>query len=367
MSATKNPKFLATSQPGLFFEDSHIGQMKKKVWEASDEEIDKMLKEFEIPSPPEFGIPGTYIQNTPRHALIEKRRKNDVVLIPVGCSENHGMHTCSAMDTFFVTSICEGVRRYTAKRGAAVNLAMPPLLYGCHPLHHIGMPGTISVTETVAIDFLCDVMLGLWNDGFRKMILINNHGQLWVLESALQQFSKRFQLPGVYRVIDWHRAVREFFRTKDRGGVFDSNFCHADEAETSLGLLLFPEGMVNMDYAVDTEQMALIKGGHFDTAVDALGRPSRWSEGEGHIANELYATPEGVVGYAKKAEAYKAKRPVLAIMKYLVLLIDDILEAFPPGTVPEAEKMTLRTSEEMKPYLLEPQSPGWKSVYKLVL
>jgi hypothetical protein len=33
--------------------------------------------------------------------------------------------------------------------------------------------------------------------------------------------------------------------------------------------------------------------------------------------------------------------------------------------VPPVEEVTLRTEEEMEPYLLEPQSEGWKSVYQL--
>jgi creatinine amidohydrolase len=61
----------------------------------------------------------------------------------------------------------------------------------------------------------------------------------------------------------------------------------------------------------------------------------------------------------------KAKRPIAAILKYLTLLNDQILEAFPPGTVPPVEKVTLRTEEEMKPFLKEPLSEGWKSVYEL--
>ena len=46
-------------------------------------------------------------------------------------------------------------------------------------------------------------------------------------------------------VIDWHRSVKDFFRTKDMGGEWDTRFIHADEAETSVGLLFFPE-MVDM-------------------------------------------------------------------------------------------------------------------------
>lgn len=357
-------KFLTTNRSDLLFENNSVGKLKKQIWEASQDDIDKILKEYGIGSPSELGKVGSYIQTTIRHKLVENRKKNDIVFIPIGCTENHGMHTVSAMDTLFVAKILEAVRRYTAKRGNPVNLAYPPLNYGVHPYHHMGLPGTVIVQEQVAKEFLMDVMLGLWNDGFRKQIMINNHGQLWMLESAIQDFQKKYQLPGIFRVIDWHRAVREFFRTKDRGGPFDSNFCHADEAETSLGLLLFPE-MVDMAKAVDTQAETFLPDGHMDTSVDALSRPSRWSEAEGHLAIEVAATPEGVVGLATKGDAEKAKRPVAAILKYLTLVHDQILEAFPAGTVPPVEKITLRSEAEMAPYLKEPLSDGWKSVYAL--
>ena len=117
--------------------------------------------------------------------------------------------------------------------------------------------------------------------------------------------------------------------------------------------------------AVETEAEMLMPGGHMDTSVDAYSRPSRWSECEGHAAIEMAGTPEGVVGKPTLGDANKAKKPLLAIMKYLVLLIDEILEAFPPGTVPPPEKVSLRDPKELEPYLKEPMSEGWKSVYVL--
>jgi creatinine amidohydrolase len=71
------------------------------------------------------------------------------------------------------------------------------------------------------------------------------------------------------------------------------------------------------------------------------------------------------VGNAADAEAWKAKRPLAAILRYLTLLVDDILAAFPAGTVPPVEEVTLRTAAELEPFLREPMSPGWKSVYAL--
>jgi len=227
-------QWLTTDYPEILFEDNEVGRMKKEVWDATDEQVDAMLEEYGIPSDPELGKPNTYIQTTPRAKAIEKRKKNDVVLIPVGCTENHGLHQNTGLDTFMVTQICEGVRRYTAKQGREVNLALPPLNYGGHPHHHLGMPGTVMVPEEVVKEMMIAVMLGLWDDGYRKMVIVNNHGHLWMLVSAIQEFMKRYQVPAIVQVIDWHRAVREFFYVTDRDDSLETNFVHAAEAETSV-------------------------------------------------------------------------------------------------------------------------------------
>ncbi len=357
--------WITTDHPAIVFEDSEVGRLKKRIWEAPETEIDRILAEYGVPSPPELGKPGTYIQTTVRAKVVENRKKNDVVLIPVGCTENHGRHTISGLDTFMVTQICEAVRRHSLRGGKPVNLALPPLNYGGHPYHHVGMPGTVILPELVVRETLVHVMLGLWNDGFRKQIIVNNHGQLWILESALHEFMYRYQLPGVFQVLDWHRAVREFFFPVGRQDSLETDFVHADEAETSVALLIFPEGMVDMGLAQRTTGVNLLPIGHFDTAVDAYRRPHKWSEGEGHMAIEIAGAPEGVLGDPTRASAQKAKRPIAAILCYLTLVIDQILQAFPPGTVPPVEKVTLRTAEELEPYLREPGSPGWKPVQAL--
>ena len=358
-------KWIKTDDPAILFEDNEVGRMKKEVWDMTDEELDKVLEEYGVPSPSELGVAGTYIQNTPRAEQIEKRRKDDIVFVPIGRTENHGLHNNTGLDTFMCTQICEAVRRYTKKQGHEVNLAFTPLNYGGHPYHHIGMPGTVIMPQEIVTETLIYTMLGLWDDGYRKIIFINNHGHLWMIEAAIQEFCKRYQLPGIFRVIDWHRAVREFFYPTDTlKNSLETHFVHADEAETAVALLMFKD-MVNMDYVQDKLGESLLPDGHIDKSVDPYRRPCRWSEGEGHAAIERSATPEGIVGVPSQATAQKAKRPIVAILKYLTLLHDQILEAFPAGTVPPVEKVSLRSAEELAPFLKEPLSDGWKSVVEL--
>ena len=357
-------RWLTTDHPAIVFEDNTVGRLKKEIWDAPQGQIERILAEYGVPAPSELGKAGCYIQNTPRAKAIEKRRRNDLVFLPVGCTENHGLHANSGLDTFMVTQILEGVRRYTAGQGRECNLAFTPLNYGGHPYHHVGMPGTVIMPKEVVEETLIYTMLGLWNDGYRKIVVINNHGHLWMLESAVQEFMKRFQLPGLFQVLDWHRAVREFFIPVDRPDSLQTNFIHADEAETAVALLLFPE-MVDMGVVQDAEGESFLPAGHFDTAVEPYRRPHRWSEGQGHFAIERAATPQGVVGKPSLATAEKAKRPIAAILRYLTLLHDQILSTFPPGRLPPVEKVTLRDPKELEPFLKEPLSPGWKSVYEL--
>jgi len=348
------------------FEDTTVGRLKQKLWNMTDQEIDAILKLYDIPSPGEREKPGSYIQNTLRTELMETRRKNDIVLIPIGSTENHGAHTVSGFDTLLVTRIAEAVRRKTKKMGRPVHITSP-IEYGVHPPWHQGMFGTVMVSDDAFEQTIMHIMYGLWNDGFRKQILINNHAQQNEIEKAVKRFMNTYQLPGFYLALEWHRAVREFFETKDKGGSFDTPFIHADEQETSLGLLMFPE-MVNMKEAVDTKRMDTFRylpDGHFDNSVDGFGRPSTYKQRAGDTPLELVATPEGVVGKSTLGAAHKAKKAVAAICEYLFLLQEEILNTWPAGTVPEPEKITFRTNKEMEPYLREPGSPGWKSVYSL--
>jgi 3-dehydro-scyllo-inosose hydrolase len=358
---------METGECRLPFEDTGVGRLKERIFNLGDAEVGALIKEYGIPSPGELEKPGSYIQNTVRKHLVDNRRVNDIVIVPVGSTENHGIHTVSGFDTLLVTRIAEAVRRKQKRQGKApVNLAWP-INYGVHPPWHQGMYGTVMVSDEAFEQTIMHGMYGLWNDGFRKQIWINNHAQQNEIEKAVKRFMNTYQLPGFYLALEWHRAVREFFETREHGGKLEDRFVHADEAETSLGLELFPE-MVDMSVAQDTGPMAnypYLPDGHFDKSVEDLLRPNTYRSRAGDLPLELVATPEGVVGKASKGAAGKTMRAVLAICEYLDLLCDDILKTWPAGVAPDPQSTTFRSNEEMEPYLKEPGSKGWKSVYSL--
>lgn len=122
------------------FEETDVGRMKERIYNMSDAEIEDLAKEYGFPSPGELEKPGSYIQNTVRRELVENRRKNDIVIVPVGCSENHGMHTVSGFDTFLVTRISEAVRRRQKNWESRLSISHSPSIMVCT------RPGTRACT-----------------------------------------------------------------------------------------------------------------------------------------------------------------------------------------------------------------------------
>jgi len=109
---------------------------------------------------------GIYYQNMTNRDVAERLKKNDVILIPVGSTENHGPSAPYGEDTYLDTRLCELVAERT---GATV---AQPIWYGSHPYHHLGQKGTIMIPEKILADYIAYVLAGFWNTGFRKIIIV---------------------------------------------------------------------------------------------------------------------------------------------------------------------------------------------------
>ncbi|MFQ6094914.1 MAG: 3-dehydro-scyllo-inosose hydrolase, partial [Candidatus Bathyarchaeia archaeon] len=239
-----------------------------------------------------------------------------------------------------------------------------PIWYGSHPYHHLGMPGTFIVDDDVFKAVIRSVMAGFWNAGFRKQILLNGHGQEYVIPSAIHQFAKRYQVPGIFINLNWYHAIPKYCKDKAHGGPFETPFIHADECETSFSLALFPE-MIKMEKAVDTQPRGYLPDGHIDKAGCLYQRPIRWYDHVGCGPIEVVAYPEGVVGKATLAKAEKAKEGLINLFDYMEQLINDIMERFPPGKLPPIKEITQRSPEEIGAVIKGPLAEGGRSIYTL--
>lgn len=300
---------------------------------------------------------GVYYQNMNNLQVKERLEKDDVIIIPIGSTENHGPHCPYGEDAFLVTRIAEQV---AVKTGCTV---AQPIWYGSHPYQHLGMPGTIVIPEEILADYLCYVFAGFWNAGFRKMILLNGHGQDYVIPLAIHKFGKKFQVPGVIVYLHWWNACKNELNTKDKGGQFDTPFIHADECETSYSLALFPE-LCHMENVVDTSATSFMPAGHINNSAENLDAPIKWYNHYGLVGMEAICTLEGVIGKPSLASWEKAKDGLENAMDYLEKLHDDILDKFPAGVLPPIDKVTMRPKEDIEAVIKGPDNGG-RHIYTL--
>jgi creatinine amidohydrolase/Fe(II)-dependent formamide hydrolase-like protein len=300
---------------------------------------------------------GVYLQTMTQRDIEERLKTNDVLIVPLGATEAHGPNAPIGEDIFLVSRMAEAVAERT---GCTVSA---PLWWGSHPYHHLGMPGTVPIPEDVFTAFLRSMIAGFWNMGFRKQILLNGHGQEYVIPTAIHQFGKRYRVPALIINLNWYHAIPDYFKLKAEGGPYETPFIHADEVESSWCLALFPE-LMKQEWAVDNNPFGFLPEGHVDKAGNLLRRPINWY---GHIGAgpiELKAYIEGVVGKPSLAAAEKALPGVEALLDYIEKLVTDILKTFPPGQLPPIDLVTERDREELEVILKGP-AKGGKSIYSL--
>lgn len=298
---------------------------------------------------------GLYYQTMNMTEINDRLKKNDIIIIPLGSTESHGAGQPTGEDTFLVTRMAEQV---ALKTGCTI---AEPVWYASHPYTHLGMPGTVLVPEDAFLANIRAIIAGFWNTGFRKQIFLNGHGDEEVIPLALHQFAKKYQVPCVLISLHWPTVIHDFLKDKAHGGPFETPFQHACEVEASYSLGLFPEFM-DMDKVVDTTPKGFMPPGHVDKGGEVYHMPIKGHEHVGLSGIEVINYPEGVIGRPTLADPEKARPGINALLDYMVKLIGDILEAFPPGELPPVDKVTMRDKEQIQELLKGPFNGG-KHIY----
>jgi creatinine amidohydrolase len=319
------------------------------------------MTEWQIP--PDGGhmdrATGVYYQTMTGKQIEDRLKENDLIIIPIGSTEAHGLAQNPGEDTFLVTRQAEQIAQAT---GCTV---AEPIWYGSHPFHHLGMPGNIVIPEETFNAYLRAVIAGFWNAGFRKQILLNGHGQDYVIPTAMHQFGKKYQVPVILVNVNWWFVIPQHLRDKEHGGPFETPFIHGDECEASFSLALFPE-FLDMQFAEKTSFKPLLPPGHINKSGSALPleeAPLPFWQQVGGSPLEVVATPEGLVGDATLADPEKAKGGVNAILDYVERLVNDIMEMYPPGVLPPIEQVSMRPREDVEAVLKGPKEPGGRHLY----
>jgi creatinine amidohydrolase len=245
-------------------------------------------------------------------SIAEHLKRDDVVLVPVGATEQHGDHTPMMVDTGWAIAVAEGAAR------AAGALAAPPQHIGWSP-HHLAYPGSITLRPETMIDLLLDVGESLVYHGFKRIVYINGNRIANLPPMEIAATKLRFRTGAYASVVDVGFIAR---REVDATCVTGENG-HAGDSETSFMLHWRPE-LVDMSKAASGTMRA---PGPIATNPLPLDPPYDINSIFVRPTAEEFGAvtkPTGLGGDARVATAEKGKKILEAIVRNTVTHIQDI-------------------------------------------
>ena len=160
-----------------------------------------------------------------------------VLLLPVGATEPHGPHAPLSTDMLISDGICRRVVRALSNDLEMDALILPPIPYGV-TRYSQAFPGPVHVSEEVLRAFLVDACASLIAQGFRYMMLVNNHFEPEHVATLHQSIDTVLARTGVQvGFLDLTRRERAAELTEE----FRKAECHAGRYETSLVMADRPE------------------------------------------------------------------------------------------------------------------------------
>jgi creatinine amidohydrolase len=232
--------------------------------------------------------------------LREVPRDATVVVAPIAACEQHSRHLAVLTDTVLVTGVGEGVE----KRMPGQVLLLPTLWFGASS-HHLRFGATLSAEVDTHILMLCDLLVPLLEDGYRRVLILNGHGgNIDTMQVALRRLQPRYRSCQLTAASYWDIAEKELAALASGPR---KSMGHACEFETSMMLALRPE-LVRRDRIADDPPRQ-------DPVLRGL-----------YLAEDMHQrTHHGAVGYPELASAEKGRAFLEAVVTRTVEVIAALL------------------------------------------
>ena len=232
--------------------------------------------------------------------------KNDVAILPVGSTEQHGPQNPLGTDHLVARALAEEAAKQTGV------LCLPVVPFGVSS-HHRQFWGTTHVSPSVFRAYVREVCLSLKHHGVKKVVAVNGHGGN---RSSLLELARELREQGMFMsVFQWWevagKLLPDLFDSKERG--------HAGAEETSMNLALHPR-LVEMTKAVD----------------EKVGCRFVESAGVSYGLDTVDYTVSGVFGVATTASAEKGKKVFEASVGELVKHIEYVKKLSAEDLLPKS-------------------------------
>ena len=172
--------------------------------------------------------------------VAEILNKLNVILVPLGSTEQHGAHLPLNVDSMCVTSIAEKAARKVMETTDIHVLIAPTIHYTDVSIHKM-FPGTIGIKADTLVRVLHDIVTGFLVQGFRNIILFSSHHENnCPMEMALRLISDDNKDANVFAITSMGLGFDV------RPGLIKAGVAgkgHALEIETSMSMVLQPQNV----------------------------------------------------------------------------------------------------------------------------
>ncbi|MCP4147223.1 MAG: creatininase family protein [bacterium] len=196
-------------------------------------------------------------------------KTSDMVIIPMGATEQHGPHLPLGTDTYEAFGLA---KKISEKTGVVV----AQVLWVGYSTYHSGFPGTLSLKPETMEQVLFETTEMLMKYGFRRFMFLNFHGGNEIVQHRL-----------LHRINHTTKATaiaigigNSILPKLEEGDGID---WHAGKGETSFMLYLRPD-LVHLDRA---EKPVMT----FSPTVKKLQELAKQHPGMNHVASKRFATP----------------------------------------------------------------------------
>jgi creatinine amidohydrolase len=158
---------------------------------------------------------------------------NDMVIIPIGSTEQHGPHLPLGTDSYIATDLAKMISSRTG-------VLVAPVVLAGYSVYHSGFSGTLSLKPETMEQVLFETAGMLIKHGFRRIMFLNGHGGNAIVQSKV-----------IHRINHNTEAVALAlgdYVPQDEAPPEDWFDQHAGVQETSVMLFIEPE-LVRMDRA----------------------------------------------------------------------------------------------------------------------